>query len=86
MLCGGDHKQAQIGLRAQIFTTKRRCPGAAGRPAAFAESLRPGLPVGDFSGPGAALDGRAPVGATYRSCAHTLGYGFGGFGGASPSR
>jgi len=76
MRWGGDHKQAQIGLRAQIFTMKRRCPGAVGRPGAFADIVRPGPPVGDFSGPGGALDGRATVGATARSCAHTVGYGW----------
>ena len=30
MRCGGDHKQAESGLRAQIFTMKRRCPDGEG--------------------------------------------------------
>src|ERR1019366_9357288 len=34
---------------------KRRCPGAVGRPGAFAEILRPGPPVGRITRPGGAV-------------------------------
>src|ERR1039457_5762460 len=80
----GPQASRKWSWRADIYDEKampgREPPGCL---ATFAEILRPGAPVGDFSGPGGVWDVRAPVGATSRTGAPTVGYGWGGFRGAS---